>query len=110
MGGPIDARRSPTAIDRLATCHSLAWFQHNLIHPVPEQYPGAGRKVYPGFLQHAGLVAAHPDRLVVRHWDYYVDLLRGDVDSARGRISAIAMCITPCPERTVSGLFRMIIM
>jgi len=83
MGGPIDARRSPTAIDRLATCHPLAWFQHNLIHPVPEQYPGAGRKVYPGFLQHAGLVAAHPDRLVGRHWDYYVDLLRGDVDSAR---------------------------
>jgi poly(3-hydroxybutyrate) depolymerase len=82
MGGPIDARRSPTAVDTLAARRPLAWFQQNLIHAVPESYPGAGRKVYPRFLQFAGLVAAHPDRLVGSHWDYYLDLVRGDVARA----------------------------
>ncbi|TDN67288.1 polyhydroxyalkanoate depolymerase [Paraburkholderia sp. BL10I2N1] len=82
MGGPIDARRSPTAIDRLAARQPLAWFQQNLIHAVPPPYPGAGRRVYPGFLQHAGLVAANPDRLVGSHWDCFIDLLRGDIGRA----------------------------
>ncbi len=82
MGGPIDARRSPTAVDRLAARRPLTWFERNLIHEVPDPYPGAGRKVYPSFLQLAGLVAAHPDRLVRAHCDYYLDLVRGDVKRA----------------------------
>ncbi|AQV97730.1 polyhydroxyalkanoate depolymerase [Cupriavidus necator] len=82
MGGPIDARRSPTAVGRLAARLSLTWFEQNLIHVVPDPYPGAGRKVYPSFLQLAGLAAAQPDRLVRAHCDYYVDLVRGDVKHA----------------------------
>ncbi|MFS8978259.1 polyhydroxyalkanoate depolymerase [Cupriavidus necator] len=82
MGGPIDARRSPTAIGRLAAGRPLAWFQRNLIRLVPPPYAGAGRKVYPSFLQLAGLVAAHPDRLMRAHFDYCVDLARGDVKHA----------------------------
>lgn len=84
MGGPIDARRSPTAVDNLAARRPLAWFQQNLIHAVPDPYPGAGRKVYPSFLQYAALVAAHPGRLVGSHRDYYLDFIRGDVERAAG--------------------------
>ncbi|MGX6566666.1 polyhydroxyalkanoate depolymerase [Cupriavidus necator] len=82
MGGPIDARRSPTAVGRLAAGRPLAWFARNLIHVVPPPYAGAGRDVYPSFLQLAGLVAAHPDRLIRPHLDYYLDLARGDIKHA----------------------------
>jgi poly(3-hydroxybutyrate) depolymerase len=82
MGGPIDARRSPTAVNNLATDKSLGWFEHNVIHRVPTNYPGAGRRVYPGFLQHTGFVAMNPHRHASSHYDYFLDLIRGDEDSA----------------------------
>ena len=84
MGGPIDARRSVTAVGRLAASQPIDWFRENLIDTVPAPYPGRGRKVYPGFLQHAGLVAAHPDRYASSHWDYYLDRVQGDVRRAEG--------------------------
>ncbi|MDW3686725.1 polyhydroxyalkanoate depolymerase [Cupriavidus sp. CV2] len=83
IGGPIDARSNPTAVDSLAARQPLAWFERNLIYAVPAQYPGAGRKVYPSFLQHAGLVMAHPARMVGAQWDYYLDLLQRDAERAR---------------------------
>ena len=82
MGGPIDTRHSPTEVNNLATNHTFGWFERNVIHTVPIKYPGAGRRVYPGFLQHAGFVAMNPDRHVTSHWDYYLDLVRGDLDDA----------------------------
>ncbi|NYT43366.1 polyhydroxyalkanoate depolymerase [Alcaligenaceae bacterium] len=82
MGGPIDTRKSPTQVNRLATTKPYAWFADNLIHPVPARYPGAGRKVYPGFLQHAGFVTMNPDRHLQSHYDFYRDLLKGDNDDA----------------------------
>lgn len=82
MGGPIDARRSPTTVNNLATNKSLAWFESNVIHRVPLNYPGSGRRVYPGFLQHTGFVAMNPDRHAMSHYDYFLDLIRGDEDSA----------------------------
>jgi poly(3-hydroxybutyrate) depolymerase len=82
MGGPIDARKSPTAVNNLAMNKSLAWFEYNVIHRVPPTYPGAGRAVYPGFLQHLGFVAMNPDRHASSHYDYFLDLVRGDDDSA----------------------------
>ncbi len=78
MGGPIDARRSPTAVNSLAINKSLAWFENNVIARVPSGYPGAGRRVYPGFLQHAGFVAMNPDHHSSSHYDYFMGLLRGD--------------------------------
>ncbi|MFN5701465.1 MAG: polyhydroxyalkanoate depolymerase [Betaproteobacteria bacterium] len=84
MGGPIDARRSPTAVNNLAMNKSHEWFQNNVIHQVPMNYPGAGRSVYPGFLQHTGFVAMNPDRHMNSHYDYFLDLIRGDGDSAEG--------------------------
>ncbi|HSN33776.1 MAG TPA: polyhydroxyalkanoate depolymerase [Ideonella sp.] len=82
MGGPIDARRSPTAVNNLAMNKSHEWFEHNVIYRVPSNYPGAGRPVYPGFLQHSGFIAMNPDRHLKSHYDYFLDLLRGDEESA----------------------------
>jgi len=78
MGGPIDARKSPTAVNNLAMNKSHSWFQNNVIYRVPVNYPGAGRAVYPGFLQHAGFIAMNPDRHLKSHYDYFLDLIRGD--------------------------------
>jgi len=82
MGGPIDARKSPTSVNNLATNKSHSWFENNVIFRVPPNFPGAGREVYPGFLQHTGFVAMNPDRHVTSHYDYFRDLIRGDDDSA----------------------------
>ncbi len=82
MGGPIDARKSPTAVNNLAMNKSYEWFENNVIYRVPPNYPGAGRRVYPGFLQHTGFVAMNPDRHATSHYDYFLDLVRGDDDSA----------------------------
>ena len=82
MGGPIDARKSPTAVNNLAMNRSYSWFENNVIYRVPTNFPGAGRAVYPGFLQHTGFVAMNPDRHLTSHYDYFLDLVRGDDDSA----------------------------
>lgn len=83
MGGPIDTRRSPTAPDKLATSHPLSWFEANLIHRVPAGEPGAGRRVYPGFLQLAGFLAMNPDRHTEAHLRFWRDLVGGNLDAAR---------------------------
>jgi poly(3-hydroxybutyrate) depolymerase len=82
MGGPIDARKSPTAVNNLAMNKSYEWFEHNVIYRVPSNFPGATRRVYPGFLQHTGFVAMNPNRHMTSHYDYFLDLMRGDDDSA----------------------------
>jgi len=78
MGGPIDARKSPTSVNNLATNKSFEWFENNVIYKVPGNFPGAGRRVYPGFLQHTGFVAMNPDRHASSHYDYFKDLIKGD--------------------------------
>jgi len=78
MGGPIDARKSPTAVNNLATTKDYSWFENNVIYRVPSNFAGAGRRVYPGFLQHTGFVAMNPDRHASSHYDYFKDLLKGD--------------------------------
>ncbi|PUE06998.1 polyhydroxyalkanoate depolymerase [Limnohabitans sp. T6-5] len=82
MGGPIDARRSPTSVNNLATNKSFEWFENNVIYRVPSNFPGAGRRVYPGFLQYTGFVAMNPDRHANSHYDYFKDLIKGDDASA----------------------------
>ena len=81
MGGPIDARSSPTSVNDLAVQRSFEWFENNVIYRVPTNYPGAGRRVYPGFLQHAGFIAMNPDRHASSHYDYFKDLIKGDQSS-----------------------------
>jgi poly(3-hydroxybutyrate) depolymerase len=82
MGGPIDTRRSPTQVNDLAATKPLSWFENTLIQDVPENYPGRGRRVYPGFLQHTGFIAMNPSRHFMSHWEFYENLLRGDLEDA----------------------------
>jgi poly(3-hydroxybutyrate) depolymerase len=82
MGGPIDSRKSPTAVNRLATTRPLSWFESKVIQRVPMRFAGFMRRVYPGFLQFAGFVAMNPDRHMDSHVQYYQHLVEGDGDSA----------------------------
>ncbi|HUL67080.1 MAG TPA: polyhydroxyalkanoate depolymerase [Burkholderiaceae bacterium] len=84
MGGPIDTRRNPTQVNALAMRKNFHWFENNVVFKVPSAYPGYLRKVYPGFLQHAGFVAMNPDRHLNSHWDYYLDLVKGDMEDVEG--------------------------
>jgi poly(3-hydroxybutyrate) depolymerase len=86
MGGPIDARLSPTAVNNLAMNKSYEWFENNVIYRVPSNFPGAGRRVYPGFLQHTGFVAMNPDRHASSHYDYFKDLIKGDDASTEAHV------------------------
>ena len=82
MGGPIDTRRSPTAVNTFAKHRPMSWFEAKVIQRVPLRYPGFMRRVYPGFLQFAGFVAMNPDRHVESHVQYYQHLVEGDGESA----------------------------
>ena len=82
MGGPIDSRKAPTAVNTLATQRPHSWFQQNVIATVPYSYPGAGRKVYPGFLQLAGFMAMNLGSHLTSHWEMFKHLVQGDGESA----------------------------
>ena len=82
MGGPIDPRANPTEVNRFAEAHSLDWFERTVITTVPGRYPGAFRRVYPGFLQLAGFLSMNLDRHVSAHCGMFHNLVRGDGDSA----------------------------
>ncbi len=82
MGGPVDTRRSPTAVNQLAERRGVEWFRANCLHRVPFPHPGFGRLVYPGFLQLSGFMAMNLDRHVNAHVDMFNHLVSGDGDSA----------------------------
>ena len=82
MGGPVDTREAPTEVNTVATQRPFEWFQRNVIATVPYLYPGAGRKVYPGFLQLAGFMAMNLGNHLVSHWGMYRHLVEGDGESA----------------------------
>jgi poly(3-hydroxybutyrate) depolymerase len=82
MGGPIDPMANPTEVNRFAKAHSIDWFERTVITAVPARYPGAFRRVYPGFLQLAGFLSMNLDRHVAAHWEMFRSLVRGDGDTA----------------------------
>lgn len=82
MGGPIDTRQSPTVVNNLADRHSLSWFETQMIQRVPTRYPGAGRLVYPGFMQLMGFIAMNPRSHLKSYHEYYLDLMRGNEPKA----------------------------
>src|SRR5438067_76137 len=81
MGGPIDPAANPTEVNRFAEALSLGWFERTVITTVPARYPGAFRRVYPGFLQLAGFLSMNLDRHVSAHWRMFQQLVEGDSDS-----------------------------
>ncbi len=82
MAGPIDTRVNPTKVNELAKSKPIAWFEKNLIATVPYRYGGAGRKVYPGFVQLAAFMSMNIDRHVKAHQELYRQLARGEEDKA----------------------------
>jgi poly(3-hydroxybutyrate) depolymerase len=82
MGGPIDTRKAPTEVNTVATQRPHGWFKSNVIVTVPYLYPGAGRKVYPGFLQLAGFMAMNFGNHMVSHWGMFRHLVEGDGEGA----------------------------
>jgi poly(3-hydroxybutyrate) depolymerase len=82
MGGPIDTRRSPTEVNKVAETRGVDWFKRHCIVTVPFGHPGAFRQVYPGFLQLSGFMAMNLDRHMIAHRDMFQHLVRGDGDRA----------------------------
>jgi len=82
LGGPIDTRVSPTAVNKLAAEKGIDWFRQNVITTVPWPHPGQGRKVYPGFLQLTGFMSMNLDRHMSAHRELFFNLVKGDGDSA----------------------------
>ncbi|HEX2256233.1 MAG TPA: polyhydroxyalkanoate depolymerase [Afifellaceae bacterium] len=82
MGGPIDTRINPTAVNRMAEEKGTEWFRRNAITQVPFPQPGFMREVYPGFLQLSGFMSLNLDRHLIAHRDLFLHLVQGDGDSA----------------------------
>src|SRR3954469_10422634 len=82
MGGPIDTRKAPTAVNTLATQRPFSWFEQNVIATVPMIYPGSGRKVYPGFLQLASFMTMNLGSHLISHWEMFKHLVVGDEEGA----------------------------
>ncbi len=82
MGGPIDTRESPTSVNDVAMQRPISWFEHNVIATVPLAYPGAGRRVYPGFLQLAGFMSMNLGTHLISHFSMFKHLVVGDGESA----------------------------
>lgn len=82
MGGPIDPRVSKTAVTELAEQKPISWFEQTVCTDVPWYYPGAYRKVYPGFVQLSGFMSMNLDRHVGSHMQFFQHLVQGDGDNA----------------------------
>jgi polyhydroxyalkanoate depolymerase len=82
MAGPVDARVNPTAVNELATSHSIEWFEENLIATVPHQFRGANRRVYPGFLQVAAFMSMNLPRHIRAHLDLFSHIAHGEIEKA----------------------------
>jgi polyhydroxyalkanoate depolymerase len=112
MAGPIDARVNPTAVNELATSHPLEWFAQNVIATVPGRYGGAGRRVYPGFLQLIGFISMNVRRHLKAHWELFDDLATGKEEKARAVESfydeyfAVADLPAEFYLETIDGVFQ----
>ncbi|MGB7655857.1 MAG: polyhydroxyalkanoate depolymerase [Novosphingobium sp.] len=82
MGGPIDTREAPTSVNDLAMQRPIEWFRHTVIATVPLQYPGAGRQVYPGFLQLAGFMSMNLGNHMLSHYHMFKHLVEGADEDA----------------------------
>lgn len=82
MGGPVDTREAPTSVNDLAMQRPIEWFRNTVIATVPLQYPGAGRRVYPGFLQLAGFMSMNLGNHMLSHYHMFKHLVAGDGESA----------------------------
>jgi poly(3-hydroxybutyrate) depolymerase len=96
MGGPIDTRRAPTAVNRLAMERPYAWFEQNVIASVPMTYAGRGRRIYPGFLQLAGFMSMNLGNHMVSHWEMFKHLVQGDDENAEATMNFYEEYLSVC--------------
>lgn len=82
LGGPIDTRISPTEVNDYAVSKEMEWFENNVICTVPDNYVGAGQRVYPGFIQLTGFLSMNLDSHINKHFTFFGDLVKGDGESA----------------------------
>lgn len=82
MGGPIDTRESPTEVNDHAIAKPFVWFKHNMITTVPENYPGAGRQVYPGFVQLTSFMSMNLGSHMMSHYKLFQHMVQGDGENA----------------------------
>ena len=82
MAGPVDTRINPSKVNELAKDHPIEWFRDNLIATVPFRYPGAGRRVYPGFMQLTAFMSMNRERHINAHIDMFADLAAGRTEAA----------------------------
>jgi poly(3-hydroxybutyrate) depolymerase len=82
MGGPVDTRASPTGVNDIAMARPLAWFRDHVVATVPLNYPGAGRRVYPGFMQLAGFISMNLETHLMSHYEMFKHLTLGDTEGA----------------------------
>lgn len=112
MAGPIDCRINPTAVNKLANERSIEWFEDNLICEVPRPHPGAGRRVYPGFVQLSAFMNMNIERHLSAFRECYQNLLRGEVEKAEmtrqfyGEYMAVADLDADYYLETVSEIFQ----
>jgi poly(3-hydroxybutyrate) depolymerase len=85
MGGPIDTRRNPTAVNKLAKEHAIEWFERHVVTMVPPPYPGMGRRVYPGFIQLTNFISMNLDRHMISLNELFDHLVQGDDEEADKR-------------------------
>jgi poly(3-hydroxybutyrate) depolymerase len=89
LGGPIDTRLHPTSVDRFASSRPLQWFRDNVIDQVPPPYCGVGRRVYPGFIQQAAIVAAQPARQFGLEARYWSNWFSGNLEDAQAALRSL---------------------
>jgi len=82
MAGPVDTRINPTEVNRMATGKPIEWFERNMIHPVPSRYEGAGRRVYPGFLQLTAFMSMNAQRHVKAFAELHRHIVEGEDEKA----------------------------
>ncbi len=87
LGGPVDTRRSATAVNQLATEHDLEWFERNVIVQVPPFYPGAMRNVYPGFIQLTNFISMNLDKHIEAQHELFDHLVKGDDEAAEKKLA-----------------------
>ncbi len=87
MGGPIDTRRNPTMVNQFAAQHPLEWFERSLIQSVPANFPGHGRRVYPGFLQLSGFISMNKQRHQEAFSDYFQNVRDGNSEATQQHLS-----------------------
>jgi len=110
MAGPIDCRISPTAVNTLATSKPIEWFEKNLISRVPLPLPGAGRRVYPGFVQLTAFMSMNQERHIDAFRNYYVDLVDGahDKTETTRRFYEEYMAVTDLPAEFYLETVRLV--